>query len=154
MFSSFTNATTTGCGGVYPQHIEYCSRGEGIYYDLNMLQESLDVVGDMGPAFILSHAMGGHVSWLLDWSTWLTPKSLRLLADCWAGAWTGDASARGFLEVSDPEAAVGQVVRLYEAPGTWFDAERYGSPERRTAAFRIGLENGPPGCASEEFFDV
>ena len=84
----------------------------------------------------------------------MTPKSLRLQADCWAGAWTGDASARGFLEVSDPEAAVRQVVRLYEAPGTWFDAERYGSPERRTAAFRIGLENGPPGCASEEFFDV
>ena len=48
VFSSFTNATTTGCGGVYPQNIEYCSRGEGIYYDLNMLQESLDLVGGMG----------------------------------------------------------------------------------------------------------
>ncbi len=154
IFSAFSNAVTTGCGVVYSQNVEYCSRGEGIYYDLNMLQTSLDLVGDMGPAFILSHALGGHISWLLEWSIWLTPKTLRLQADCWGGAWAGDAVARGWLNVEDPDADVWQVVQIDEAPGTWFDASRYGTPEQRLAAFRVGFANGPPGCASEEFFDI
>ena len=154
VFASFSAATTTGCRIVYPQNIEYCSRGEGVYYDLNMLQTSLDAVGDMGPAFILSHAIGGHVSWLLEWTLWLAPKTLRLQADCWGGAWAGDATVRGWLDVDDPEADVWQVVRLGEGPGTWFDQSRYGTPEKRLAAFRIGFEHGPPGCASEEFFDL
>ncbi len=154
VFLSFSSATTTGCGVVYPQNVESCSRGEGVYYDLNMLQESLDLVGDMGPAFILSHAIGGHISWLLEWSLWLTPNTLRLQADCWGGAWASDASARGWLDVDDPEVAVGQIVRLYETPGTWFDASKYGTPEQRVAAFRVGFLNGPPGCASVEFFDI
>ena len=154
VFSSFSSATTTGCGVVYPQNVEYCSRGEGIYYDLNMLQASLDLVGVMGPAFILSHAIGGHISWLLEWAIWLTPNTLRLQADCWGGAWARDATDRGWLEVDDPEGDVGQVVRLDTAPGTWFDASRYGTPVQRTAAFRVGFESGPPGCASTEFFDI
>ncbi len=154
IFASFSDATTTGCGIVYPRNIEYCSRGEGVYYDVNMLQASLDLVGDMGPAFIISHAIGGHVSWLLEWSTWLTPNTLRLQADCWGGAWARDATTRGWLEVDDPEAAVGQTVRLDEGPGTWFDVSRYGTPEQRVAAFQVGFTNGPPGCASAEFFDI
>jgi predicted metalloprotease len=154
VFSAFSDATTTGCGVVYPQNVEYCSRGEAVYYDLNMLLTSLDLVGAMGPAFILSHAVGGHISWLLEWSLWLTPKTLRLQADCWAGAWASDATARGWLEVAEPEIAVGQIVRIDEAPGTWFDASRYGTPDQRVAAFQVGFVNGPPGCASVEFFDI
>ena len=154
MFQSFTSATTTGCGVVYPQNVEYCSRGMGVYLDANMLQTSLDLVGEMGPAFIISHAIGGHVSWLLHSTRWLTPNTLRLQADCWGGAWAQDARARGWLEMDAPEEAVGQVVRLDEAPGTWFDRSRYGTPEQRVAAFRLGFTNGPPGCTSEAFFDI
>ena len=128
VFSSFSRTTTTGCGVVYPQNVEYCSRGEGIYYDLNMLQTSLDLVGGMGPAFILSHAIGGHISWLLEWAIWLTPNTLRLQADCWGGAWARDATDRGWLGVDDPEGDVGQVVRLDTAPGTWCDASDTGLP--------------------------
>ena len=134
---SFSSATTTGCGVVYPQNVEYCSRGEGVYYDLNMLQESLDLVGDMGPALILSHAIGGHISWLLEWSLWLTPNTLRLQADCWGGAWASDASARGWLDVDDPEVAVGQIVRLYETPGRGSTRRSTGLPNREWRRFGL-----------------
>ncbi len=154
IFTAFTAPTTTGCGVVYPQNVEYCSRGQGVYYDEQMVENALDVVGTMGPAFIIAHAIGGHVSWLLEWALWLDPVTLRLQADCWGGVWAGDATARGWLEVDAPAEAVEQLVRLYETPGTWFDRRKYGRPDQRTAAFRVGFANGPAGCTREEFFDI
>ena len=154
IFTAFTTPTTTGCGGVYPQNVEYCSRGEAVYYDEEMIGAALEVVGTMGPAFIISHAIGGHISWILEWALWLEPVTLRLQADCWGGVWAGDATARGWLEVDTPVEAVRQLVSLQATPGTWFDERKYGRPDQRTAAFVLGFMDGPVGCTRDAFFDI
>ena len=66
-FVAYTTVINTPCGLAELGNAFYCPLDEGVYYDFNFLQLFLDGVGDMAPAFIISHEIGHHVSHILGW---------------------------------------------------------------------------------------
>ena len=172
----FTDQTNTGCGGatsaVGPF---YCPADETIYIDTSFFDELRSRFGASGgplaEMYVLAHEWGHHIQNVtgtmngLDLQT-TGPESdgvrLETQADCYAGAWAGEASTvpddsgTPFLEeiTSDQlaqalsaAAAVGDD-RIQGAasgnvnPETW----THGSSEQRQKWFTAGFEGGPSAC--------
>jgi len=152
-FLSYTTAIDTPCGPAELGNAFYCTIDEGVYYDVGFLQLFLDGIGDMAPAFFISHEIGHHVSKILGWAEpgILSTKEQELQADCFAGAWTSDAEDRDQLEPRDLGEALGAVLALGGPDDTWFDPTQHGSELQRTVAFGIGFDDGATACEGQEF---
>ena len=172
----FTGQTNTGCGGatsaVGPF---YCPADEKIYIDTAFFDDLRTKFGSSGgplaEMYVLAHEWGHHIQNLngtmagLDTQT-TGPESdgvrLETQADCFAGAWAGEASTvpddsgTPFLQEITSEqltdalsaaAAVGDD-RIQESatgqvnPETW----THGSAEQRQKWFTAGFEGGPEAC--------
>ena len=172
----FDAQTDTGCGGatsaVGPF---YCPADETIYIDTTFFDELRTRFGaDGGPLaemYVLAHEWGHHiqnVSGTMEGLDLQTPGPesdgvrLEVQADCFAGAWAGEASTvpddggTPFLrEITSDQlaqalsaaAAVGDD-RIQGAangevnPETW----THGASEQRQQWFTTGFENGPDAC--------
>jgi len=156
VFVSYTTPINTPCGAAELGNAFYCTIDEGVYYDFDFLQLFLDQIGDMAPAFIISHEFGHHVSKILGWAApgVTSDKEQELQADCFAGAWTSDANDRGELEPGDLEEAVAAVISVGDPADTWFDPTAHGTALQRTVAFAIGFDGGAADCTSQAFFDL
>jgi len=172
----FSGQTNTGCGGatsaVGPF---YCPADEKIYIDTAFFDDLRTKFGSSGgplaEMYVLAHEWGHHIQNLngtmagLDTQT-TGPESdgvrLETQADCFAGAWAGEASTvpddsgTPFLQEITSEqltdalsaaAAVGDD-RIQESatgqvnPETW----THGSAEQRQKWFTAGFEGGPEAC--------
>jgi predicted metalloprotease len=172
----FTGQANTGCGGatsaVGPF---YCPADEKIYIDTAFFDDLRNRFGSSGgplaEMYVLAHEWGHHIQNIsgtmagLDTQT-TGPESdgvrLETQADCYAGAWAGEASTvpddsgTPFLQEITSEqladalsaaAAVGDD-RIQESatgqvnPETW----THGSAEQRQKWFTTGFENGPEAC--------
>jgi predicted metalloprotease len=172
----FTGQSNTGCGGatsaVGPF---YCPADEKIYIDTAFFDDLRNRFGSSGgplaEMYVLAHEWGHHIQNIsgtmagLDTQT-TGPESdgvrLETQADCYAGAWAGEASTvpddsgTPFLQEITSEqladalsaaAAVGDD-RIQESatgqvnPETW----THGSAEQRQKWFTTGFENGPEAC--------
>jgi predicted metalloprotease len=172
----FTGQANTGCGGatsaVGPF---YCPADEKIYIDTAFFDDLRTRFGSSGgplaEMYVLAHEWGHHIQNIsgtmagLDTQT-TGPESdgvrLETQADCYAGAWAGEASTvpddsgTPFLQEITSEqladalsaaAAVGDD-RIQESatgqvnPETW----THGSAEQRQKWFTTGFENGPEAC--------
>ena len=60
-FVSYTTVIHTPCGLSELGNAFYCLIDHGVYYDFNLFQLFLDQIGDMAPAFIISHEIRHHV---------------------------------------------------------------------------------------------
>ena len=154
VFQGYAAPLSTACGVLPLRNALYCPATAGVYYDSDFLADYLTLVGDMAPAFIISHELGHHVSWLLDWPPFITTKEAELQADCFGGAWTGDAESRGLLEEGDLDEAVVAVISAGDPDETWFDPTMHGTAAQRVAAFDYGYSGGPAACTSTGFFDA
>jgi predicted metalloprotease len=154
VFQGYAAPLSTACGVLPLRNAVYCPVNAGVYYDSNFLADYLNLVGDMAPAFIISHELGHHVSWLLNWPPYLSPKEAELQADCFGGAWTADAEVRGLLEEGDLDEAVSAVISAGDPDETWFDPTMHGTAAQRLAAFDFGYSGGPEQCVSTAFFDA
>jgi predicted metalloprotease len=153
----------------------YCPPDETVYVDTSFFDELRTTYGSSGgplaEMYVVAHEWGHHIQNLAGTmdgrdTTDTGPASasvrLELQADCYAGAWIGDASSNAdatgtqFLEpVSDAQladalsaaSAVGDD-RIQEAATGEVDRESWthGSSEQRQRWLLAGLENGAAGC--------
>ena len=155
-FVAYTTAINTPCGLAELGNAFYCPPDEGVYYDFNFLQLFLDGVGDMAPAFIISHEIGHHVSNILSWADpgVISDKAQELQADCFGGAWVGSADARMLLEPGDAEETIAALILIGDPADTWFRPDLHGTAEQRVIAFLVGGVDGAAACTEQAFFDL
>lgn len=177
-FVLFTGATQTGCGGatsaVGPF---YCPADQTIYIDTTFYDDLRGRFGAQGgplaEMYVVAHEWGHHIQYLLGTMDSVQrgesgPTSdavrLEIQADCFAGAWAGQASTVAddsgtpFLEPVTPAqvedalnaaSAIGDD-RIQEStqgqvnPETW----THGSAEMRQRWFSRGYEQGVTACDS------
>jgi predicted metalloprotease len=172
----FTDQTNTGCGGatsaVGPF---YCPADEVIYIDTSFFDDLRSRFGASGgplaEMYVLAHEWGHHIQNIsgtmegLDLQT-TGPRSdgvrLEVQADCYAGAWAGEASTvpddsgTPFLKEITSEqlaqalsaaSAVGDD-RIQSSAGGGVNPETWthGSSEQRQEWFTTGFEGGPAAC--------
>ena len=166
----FDGAVQTGCGAASPAVGPfYCPNDRYVYIDLGFFDQLQSQLGARGgplaDAYILAHEYGHHVQNLTgvlrsaDRDTGPQGGQVRveLQADCYAGAWVGNALDTGFIEeltrqdiadALDAAAAVGDD-RIQEraqgrvTPESW----THGSAEQRQSWFVRGIEgSGRRSC--------
>lgn len=174
----FDGSTDTGCGGatsaVGPF---YCPADQTIYLDTAFYDELRSRFGASGgplaQMYIIGHEWGHHIQAIAGVTDGLDlrdtgPASdsvrLELQADCFAGAWIGDAATtldsagNTFLDpVTDQEvadalnaaASVGDD-RIQEATAGQVNPEgwTHGSSEQRQRWFMVGYNGSPDWCAT------
>lgn len=165
----FTGSVQTGCGAATSAVGPFsCPADAGIYLDLGFFEQLRTTYGarggDFAQAYVLAHEYGHHVQNLTGQSerSRQLPEQqgpqgastrLELQADCYAGAWTANASADGFLTVDDTDIAEGLSAaaavgddRIQEAAQGRVDPESWthGSAEQRQRWFTTGLRTGDP----------
>ncbi|MEQ1857611.1 MAG: neutral zinc metallopeptidase [Longimicrobiales bacterium] len=154
-FLGYTAPLGSPCGPLVLNNAFYCPANAGVYFDGTFMGAYLAAVGDMAPAFIISHEIGHHVSWLLGWvPPVISTKENELQADCFGGAWARSADDRGLLDEGDLEEAVVALISVGDPDYTWFDPTGHGTPLQRVSAFAMGFDGGPPACTNQAFFDA
>lgn len=166
----FTDAVNTGCGQASSQVGPfYCPLDNQVYLDLGFMQQlEQQLVGttaDLAEQYIIAHEYGHHVQNLLGDNARVQQAqqndpgnankysiALELQADCYAGAWVGDANARGLLEspdeINEALAAAEGVGddRIQEKTQGRIDPEKWthGSAEQRQQWFQRGFDTRDP----------
>ena len=166
----FSGATSTGCGQASAQTGPfYCPADHLVYFDLDFLQQlqdRFDADGDLAAQYIVAHEFGHHVQNLVGTNAAVQQASqrdpsmtnqysvaLELQADCLAGVWAHDASARGQFDGADE---IGEAINAAEAVGDdriqqstqgRIDPESFthGTSAQRATWFGRGFAGGDPG---------
>jgi hypothetical protein len=153
----------------------YCPLDSLVYLDLDFLvqlQERFGATGDLAAQYIVAHEYGHHVQNVLGTNAQVRQAqqsdpdraneysiALELQADCFAGAWAGDASAAGQFdnpqeveEALNAAEAVGddriqQKTQGQVNPESW----THGSSEQRVQWFRQGFDSGDPATCDGTF---
>ena len=143
----------TPCGELVPWNAFYCSVNAGVYYHTAFLDSYLDEIGDLAPAFIISHEIGHHVSWQLGWIPGVTmsKKQNELQADCFGGAWVRWISDMDLLDTGDLEEAARTLFQIGNPEFTWFNPNLHGTSLQRLLAFAAGFDDGAARCTSTEW---
>ncbi len=153
--ASIDSACGTATAAVGPF---YCPVDKKVYIDLAFyddLRERFGAPGDFAQAYVIAHEVGHHVQnqkGLLGRGE-VNQIETELQADCLAGAWAKDASARGLVEVGDVDEALNAASQIGDdtiqrktqgrvQPETW----THGSAAQRSGSFKKGLEGGVAAC--------
>lgn len=136
----------------------YCQLDNKVYIDLSFydeLRRRFGAPGDFAQAYVIAHEVGHHVQNLhrLLGKSQSDSVQVELQADCLAGAWAKDASARGLLETGDIDEAlnaasqIGDDTLQKKAQGR-VQPEKFthGSAAQRRSAFRKGYDGGVSTC--------
>lgn len=170
----FSGSTDTGCGQASSETGPfYCPLDRRVYLDLDFLvaleNQLVGRSSDLAEQYIVAHEYGHHVQNLLGTNDQVRQAqqndpsranqysvALELQADCYAGAWVGDAAAAGQLdsaaeiqEALDAAAGVGDD-RIQEQsqgrvdPDSW----THGSAEQRQTWFMRGYDSRDPATCT------
>ncbi len=155
----FHDSIASGCGtateAVGPF---YCPVDRKVYIDLafyDELRKRFGAPGDFAQAYVIAHEVGHHIQNLrgLLGRGAVDQVHIELQADCLAGAWAKDASARNIVEVGDVDEALNAATQIGDdtiqrkttgrvQPETW----THGSGAQRSGSFKKGLEGGAAAC--------
>ncbi|MGB8859907.1 MAG: neutral zinc metallopeptidase [Ilumatobacteraceae bacterium] len=166
----FTGGTNTGCGQASSDTGPfYCPADHLVYIDLEFMQQLEKMLigntSDLAEQYILAHEYGHHVQNLLGDNAKVQQASqndpsranqysvaLELQADCYAGAWVGDANSRGLL---DNATEIQEAIKAAEGVGDDRIQQRtqgridpeswtHGSAEQRKTWFMTGFNSQDP----------
>jgi predicted metalloprotease len=142
----------TSDGGVLVDGVTYCTTGDTVVYDPDVLSRVYDSTGDFGAGMLLATAWSSAAQHDLGLS--IHGAAARLRADCLTGAWAGDV-ARGVRSgsgsASDSQLSLSPgdldqgIATFVSLGGT--DDDR-GSAFTRVDAFRTGFFDGVDACTT------
>jgi uncharacterized protein len=135
----------------------YCPIDDKVYLDTLFAQDQWDQYGPFPVAEAIAHEVGHHVQYELGMQiceqspcldpSQVTSQELEVMADCFAGAWSQDAEARGRLGNFDIEANIVEYSVVLgdptSAPG---DPGAHGRGALRIYWFLNGYYNGAAIC--------
>ena len=148
----------TGCGverNIDEAAIYYCTVDDTIYYSAEFRSIVIDLTGPYGWYNIVAHEWGHHIQDLLGIDASRNPEldggyyviEIELMADCLAGVYAQDATARGTIEQDEVDDAEAITEASGDIEDTAFDDERaHGTGQQRVEAFYTGYEDGLIGC--------
>lgn len=161
----FTTTMSTPCGDAVAGSMQggegwgpfYCPVDDKVYLDTVFAQDQWDQYGPFPVAEAIAHEVGHHVQYQLgmevcEQSPCLDPRQvtsqeLEVMADCFAGAWSQDAEARGRLGNFDIEKNIVEYSIVLgdptSAPG---DPGAHGRGALRIYWFLNGYYNGAAVC--------
>lgn len=128
----------------------WCIPSDYMVWDTALFEELYEDFGPFTVSFVLAHEWGHAVQ---DQAGIEEPSIIQeLMADCFAGAWTGHLAEGGGTNLRlDPvsfEQALGGLLRFRDPVGSSPDAPAaHGSGFDRVNAFQEGFEQGPERCA-------
>lgn len=141
----------TACGLLTLENAFYCRTENAIYLDIYFFTRMMKIVGaqygtdgDMAVITVLAHEWGHSVQAQTQ-NYWGLPMLNELGADCFAGAFVGEARRLGYIEPGDSEEAR-LILALSGDDAPWYSPYAHGSPKRRVASFLEGFENGIGPC--------
>jgi predicted metalloprotease len=140
---AYSRRIRTACGRSVSYNAFYCRASDSIYYDTRLLQDEFSDIGDFAPIVIIAHEWGHSIQ--AQRSLYRQMRStgrLERQADCFAGAYVRDASARGVLADTDADEAA-ELIRNLPRSRT------HGTPQQRLASFQNGLEGGVDACLEQ-----
>ena len=160
----FTDGVSTGCGDATSSTGPfYCPPDKLVYIDLGFFKELEQRFGakdaPFARAYVLAHEYGHHVQDLLgdlqqSSDTGATSTSVRteLQADCYAGVWSHNAQATGFIQpltqdqIAAADAAAQAVgddhIQQSTQGGVDPDSFTHGTSEQRVRWFTKGYQSG------------
>ena len=146
--------TDTDCGHVEKPNAMYCGATHKIYWDVALLA-GLYRLGDYAPVFVLAHEWGhlaqSHLG-LLRTASGLLDIQHELQADCFAGAYTRDATARKVADPGDDDEAILAIRRAGDDLDTpWFTQQAHGTSGQRLDAFSYGFDGR--SCTDPAFWE-
>ncbi|MEQ1841549.1 MAG: neutral zinc metallopeptidase [Verrucomicrobiales bacterium] len=157
-FITFTGPIETECGDAMAGESGpfYCPSDQTVYLDIEELTAEILPYGTIVVKIVIAHEIGHHVQELLgltgcdqtECGVDGSSLAIELQADCMAGAWTGDAATRDFIEPSDLK-RVDEAIKEYlgDPPGTAADdPDAHGSGETRLELYAEGFAEGLPAC--------
>ena len=148
----------TGCGverNIDEAAIYYCTVDDTIYYSPEFRSLVIEFTGPYGWYNIVAHEWGHHIQDLLGIDASRNPElddgyyviEIELMADCLAGVYAQDATARGTIEEDEVDDAEAITEASGDLEDTAFDDEQaHGTGEQRVEAFFTGYEDGLIGC--------
>lgn len=172
----FTDSVNTGCGNATSATGPfYCPPDETMYIDTDFFDELSSRFGandqPLAQMYVVAHEYGHHIQQIggifdgtdrADTGPGSDAIRLEVQADCFAGAWVGEASTTkdvdgvSFLEpvtsqqVTDALSAASAVGddRIQQSAGGGVNPETWthGSAEQRQKWFTTGFEGGPGAC--------
>ena len=141
---SYSTRIRTACGRAPDGNAFFCRASNSIYYDIDLLNDARDDIGDFAPATIIAHEWGHAIQSQRGWFRGNTTLALEQQADCFAGAYTQYASTQGLLDDGDEQEALDLFESITDRSRA--SVRTHGTTRQRLAAFNTGLESGVDAC--------
>jgi uncharacterized protein len=138
------------CGGQpsVPNNAFYCSAGDFLAWDENLMAAGYEQIGDAWVYLIIAHEWAHAIQARLNRG--LVSVAAELQADCLAGASLQGAAQDGLLQIEPGDAEeIGQTLAAVADDFPWTSERDHGNAQQRTAAFNQGVSGGVAACIRE-----
>lgn len=135
------------CGGQpsVPNNAFYCSAGDFLAWDENLMAAGYERIGDAWVYLIIAHEWGHAIQARLDRG--LVAVAAELQADCLAGATLQGAQRDGLLQIEPGDAEeLSQTLVAVADDFPWTDESSHGNAKQRLSFFNKGASGGVPAC--------
>jgi len=123
----------------------YCSDGDFLAWDENLMATGYERIGDAWVYLIIAHEWGHAIQARLDRS--LVSPAAELQADCLAGATLQGAARDGLLQIEPGDAEELQKTLTAVADDfPWTNERDHGNAQQRVSAFNEGASGGAAAC--------
>jgi len=143
----YTGSNGPSCGGQpsVPNNAFYCSTGDFLAWDENLMTAGYQQIGDAWVYLIIAHEWGHAIQARLDRS--LVSVAAELQADCLAGASLQGAARDGLVTIEPGDAEeIAKTLTAVADDFPWTDESSHGNAQQRISAFNKGASGGVPAC--------